>query len=116
MSFPIYLDEDVDVHVAALLKQSGFDVLTTLEAGRANKRISDEDQLAFAVDQGRAIFTHNVKDFFVLASKWEAAGRSHCGIVVAPHAFAPELAERWVLMQQVHPNGLSHIQYLVTLD
>jgi len=48
-----------------------------------NLSISDEDQLAFATSQGRAIYTFNYSDFAALDAQWHAAGRSHAGIIVS---------------------------------
>jgi hypothetical protein len=45
----LYLDEDVDVLLAELVRSRGYDVLTTQEAGQI--RNSDPEQLAFAVSQ-----------------------------------------------------------------
>jgi hypothetical protein len=42
----LYLDEDVDVLIADLLRARGFSVLTTRDAGRLHA--TDEEQLAFA--------------------------------------------------------------------
>jgi hypothetical protein len=42
-----------------LLRNLGHDVLTVQEAGNANQRIPDEQVLAFAVSQERAILTIN---------------------------------------------------------
>lgn len=53
----LYLDEDVDVLVAALLKGYGFEAVTTREAGRLGSE--DEEQLAHAVRKGMAVLTHN---------------------------------------------------------
>ena len=60
----VYLDEDVSVLVADLLRSRKYDALTTLEAG--NVRLSDAEQLAFATSRGLAILTHNRDDFLKL--------------------------------------------------
>lgn len=57
----LYLDEDVNVLVADLLKAKGFDVLTVRDAGQL--QASDEKQLIYAVNQQRALVTHNRRDF-----------------------------------------------------
>ena len=80
----LYSDEDVDPALAVRRRQDGYDVLSTYEAGRANQRIPDEDQLTYAVQQGRAILTFNVRDFPKLDKKWKATGKRHYGIVVSP--------------------------------
>jgi predicted nuclease of predicted toxin-antitoxin system len=89
----LYLDEDVSALVAELLRARGFDVQTTQEAGRKGTR--DEEQLAYAAGQRRALLTHNRDDFARLAGKFFAAGRRHHGIIIAvrrpPHAIARRL-------------------------
>lgn len=59
----LYADEDFPYPVVEWLRQSGHDVLTTLEAGRANQGFVDEDQLSFATTQNRAILTRNRRHF-----------------------------------------------------
>ena len=61
--------------LADLLERDGYDVLTTQAAGRAAQRIPDPDQLAFATSLGRAIFTHDTKDYQRIAREWAAEGR-----------------------------------------
>lgn len=77
----LLLDEDVNPALAPLLRQDGFDVRHVDELGRSG--LSDEDQLAFAADEGRVLVTHNRDDFLVLARDWWASGRHHAGIVYA---------------------------------
>jgi hypothetical protein len=45
---------------------------------------SDAEQLAWAVEQGRVIYTFNVRDFCQLHHEYLARGASHAGIIVAP--------------------------------
>jgi predicted nuclease of predicted toxin-antitoxin system len=77
----LYLDRHVMTRLATDLRPRGFDVLTTEEAGKDTA--SDEDQLAFATAEGRAILTFNVRDFAPLHEQWQAAGRPHAGIIVS---------------------------------
>ena len=44
----LFADEDFPYPVVERLRRFGHDVLTTLEAGRANQGIADPDQLVFA--------------------------------------------------------------------
>lgn len=83
-SILLFTDEHIDTRLAPALTRRGRDVLSCQEAGRANQRISDEDQLAFAASQGRAILTFNTIDFIALDIEWKQAGRRHAGIVVSP--------------------------------
>ncbi|HKI05090.1 MAG TPA: DUF5615 family PIN-like protein [Thermoanaerobaculia bacterium] len=88
----LYLDEDVDVLVADLLRARGFVAVTTLEAGRL--RATDADQLAFAADQRNAFLTHNRADFEALARGYFAEGRSHNGIIIAVRRPPHEIVRR----------------------
>ena len=53
-------------------------MLTSLEAGRANQKISDSEVLAFAINEGRALITLNRRHFVKLHDSTLA----HRGIVV----------------------------------
>jgi len=88
----LYFDEDVSVFVADLIRARGFSVTTTREAGRLGA--TDEEQLAHAVGLRRTFLTHNRADFEQLAREYFAAGRSHCGIVIAVRRPPRELAGR----------------------
>lgn len=77
----LYLDEDVSVLIAALLRPHGFDVLTTREAHNLGQ--SDSFQLLFATAQQRAILTHNRGDFESLHRRALAEQQSHAGIIIA---------------------------------
>jgi hypothetical protein len=50
-------------------------------------RLADEDVLALAADEERAVVTHNVRHFFPMARSWMEMGRSHAGsiVVTLPH-------------------------------
>jgi hypothetical protein len=73
----LYIDENVPRELADRLRQLGHDILTALEAGQANQKISDPDQLAYATQIGRAILTNNRWDFHRLHS----SNPNHQGIV-----------------------------------
>lgn len=77
----LLFDEDVSVEIAANLKSRGFDVLTVRDAGRLH--LTDEAQLAFAVQEQRAIVTHNRLDFELLHAQYLAAEQPHFGIIIA---------------------------------
>ena len=44
---------------------------------------SDEQQLRWSADEGRAILTFNIRDFAPLHEQWSKAGRQHAGIIVS---------------------------------
>ena len=81
MTIRLYLDEDVDVALAAALRQRGIDVLTTQEAGHLG--LPDADQLTFATRGERVFFTHNRGHFARLHQEMMREGRSHAGIILS---------------------------------
>jgi predicted nuclease of predicted toxin-antitoxin system len=77
----LYLDRHIMARLAVDLRAQGFNVLRTEEAGK--DRASDEEQLAFAAQEGRSILTFNIRDFAPLHERWQSEGRHHAGIVVS---------------------------------
>jgi hypothetical protein len=92
----IYTDEQVFRGLARALRNHGYDAESRQEAGRANRGISDDEQLAYAARTGRAILTENVTDFIVLDAEWKRVGRAHAGIIVVS-----ELGEFGELLRRV---------------
>lgn len=88
----LYLDEDVDVLLADLVRARGFVVLTSREASQLGAE--DVRQLEHAVSLGMAMFTHNRTDFEALAEHYFTEGRSHCGIIIAVRRPPYEIARR----------------------
>jgi hypothetical protein len=76
----LYFDEDVDGRLVEALQQHGYDIETTVTAGLLGA--SDEQQLAYANGQQRALVTHNVKHFPGLHAAWIEAGQTHWGIII----------------------------------
>ena len=70
----LYLDEDVRVLLAEILRGRGYKVSHVLEVGRAGK--SDEEQLAYAVTHKVAILTHNIRDYIVLSRYYAEQGKN----------------------------------------
>jgi hypothetical protein len=77
----LYFDQDVPVQLAAMLLASGFDAVTTLDAG--NLGHLDPGQLEFACRNERALVTHNRSDFEDLHLEYLSRDDSHFGIIVA---------------------------------
>ena len=77
----LYLDQDVPVQLAGMLRAHGFDVETTLQAGHLGW--SDEAQIRYASASGRVMVTHNRLDFEELHSQWLEGSEAHSGIIVA---------------------------------
>ena len=79
----LYVDEDAGEHAVVLgLRARSFDVLTTSQAGRCGA--SDRDQLDFAVEQARTLYTFNVGDFARLHRERLTSGIDHHRIIVLP--------------------------------
>ena len=73
-----HTDEHVPSKLVRALRQLGHDVLTAREAGRADRKLPDDQVLAFAAQGGRAVITFNHRDF--RREHARRAGR-HAGIV-----------------------------------
>jgi hypothetical protein len=73
----LYADEDFPFPVVERLRQLGHDIVTTLQAGQANQRIEDAEQLAFATGLGRAMLTRNRRHFIRL----HRISAHHAGII-----------------------------------
>jgi hypothetical protein len=74
----LYANENFPLAVVHELRRLGHDVLTSVEAGRANQAVPDADVLAFAMEDGRALLTLNRRDFIRLARSTP----SHSGVIV----------------------------------
>lgn len=77
----LYLDEDVHKRVANALKLRHFDVLSAHELGRWG--LSDEEQLSYATNEGRALFTYNTADYIKVYQDWLQRRKEHYGIIVS---------------------------------
>jgi predicted nuclease of predicted toxin-antitoxin system len=74
----LYANENFPRQVANALAELGHDVLTVLEAGNADKAITDEEVLEFATQNNRAVVTLDRRDFIRL----HASHPEHAGIIV----------------------------------
>jgi predicted nuclease of predicted toxin-antitoxin system len=73
-----YSNENIALPVVLELRRLGHDILTSLDAGNANRSVPDSEVLAFATAQHRILLTHNRRDFLRLH---ETGGR-HAGMVL----------------------------------
>ena len=92
----VYLDEDVDVLVADLVRARGFDAVTTLEAGQLG--MPDVEQLAFATSHGRVLLSHNRRDFEELAQSYASASLAHAGMILAVRRSPYEITRRLLVI------------------
>jgi len=74
----LYANENFPLPVVEALRGLGHDVLTTHEAGRSGESIPDDQVLAFAVTDRRALLTLNRKDFVRLHQR----NSNHHGMIV----------------------------------
>ena len=74
----LYANENFPLPVVAALREQGHDVLTTVNAGKSNIGIPDDEVLRFAIESGRAVITHNRQDFIRL----HRLNPDHEGIIV----------------------------------
>lgn len=88
----MYLDADVHPIVARILRDRGFDALSTNEAGQ--RQATDREQLDYAVARRRALVTFNVADFVREARHYGAERHDHFGIVVSDQLEVGELVRR----------------------
>jgi hypothetical protein len=88
----LYLDEDVNVLIADLLRGRGFVATTTRDEGLLQN--SDAGQLAYAVSQRKTFLTQNRADFEALAQTYADAGKTHYGIILAVRHPPYELVRR----------------------
>ena len=77
----LYTDEDVTHRLAPLLRERGYEVVSSAEMG--NNGLTDAEHLAFAAGRGWTLLTYNARDFYKLDGLWYKAGREHAGIVVS---------------------------------
>lgn len=104
----LLLDEDVRPGLAVALQNVGYDALSVHDIGRCG--LSDEAQLAWAVSQGRTIFTHNIRDFVSLAQIYAEEGLVHMGIIVAVKFDKGTLIERTLaLLSSLDEEALKNV-------
>ena len=78
----LYFDEDAMQHALVVaLRARRVDVLTASDCGMVGR--SDEDHLRHASNDGRVLYSFNVRDYSLLHEQWSAAGREHSGIILA---------------------------------
>ncbi|MCF4967276.1 DUF5615 family PIN-like protein [Nostoc sp. CMAA1605] len=108
----LYLDEDVNVLVADLLRARGFDALTVRDAGQL--QASDEEQLAYAVNQRRTLVTHNRTDFEELIQVYFNREQRHYGVIYAVRRPPQEIAQRLlVILNQVTADEMENqVRYI----
>jgi predicted nuclease of predicted toxin-antitoxin system len=88
----LHLNEHLSPRLATQLRQYGFDVTSTVEMGLIEA--DDDEQLAYAASNQRAIVTFNHKDFAVRHIRYMEAGQEHWGIVLSTEETVDVLRRR----------------------
>jgi uncharacterized protein with PIN domain len=89
--------------VATALRLKGYDAVSAHEVQKQS--LSDQEQLEFAVSQGRAIFTFNSGDFNRLHSALASKGSRHYGIILAKQLPIGETVKRLAKFLFSHTSG-----------
>ncbi len=89
MSQPLLLDEMFSDDIAQQLRARGYDVIPVV-ADPALAGLPDDQVLAYATTEGRALVTANIKDFIPLDGRYRAAGRSHAGLILVSTKAFPQ--------------------------
>jgi len=84
-----YSNENIPLPVVTELRRLGHDVLTSLDARKANSAVPDAEVLAFAAADGRILLTHNRRHFLHLHQHRTA---DHAGIVLC--TFDPDFCRQ----------------------
>jgi hypothetical protein len=92
MSIRLYLDEDVHLLLAKVLRERAYDVISAHESGNRGK--PDIEQFAFAVQHGRSVLTFNARDFVPIASDAMAKNQAFPGLIVSEQLPFRELLRR----------------------
>lgn len=106
----LYLDENVDVLLAKLLRAKAITVTTALE----NKTLGwdDEPQLELATRLGAAIVTHNRDDFEDLYRRYLELGKTHQGIIILIRRNVYEMGRRLARLALAHDDMANQLWYV----
>ena len=89
-----YSNEHIALQVVAELRRLGDDVLTSFEAGNANRAVPDAEVLQFASADKRILLSHNRRHFLQL---YQRGTEAHAGMVLC--TFDPDFA---ALARRIH--------------
>lgn len=89
MDIPLLLDEMFSDAIAQQLRAKGHDVISVV-AQSALVGLPDDQILAYAATEGRALVTANIKDFMPLDGRYRAAGQAHPGLILVSTKTFPQ--------------------------
>jgi hypothetical protein len=89
MSQPLLLDEMFTDDIAQQLRTKGYDTISVV-SDPALVGLPDDQILAHATADGRALVTANIKDFIPLDIRYRAADQSHAGLILVSTKTFPQ--------------------------
>jgi hypothetical protein len=89
VTYPLLLDEMFSDAIAEQLRKHRHDVLAVV-ADPGLVALPDDEILAAATADGRALVTANVKDFIPLDAQYKSAGRGHAGLILVSTTTFPQ--------------------------
>jgi predicted nuclease of predicted toxin-antitoxin system len=96
----LYIDEDVHGSIGEALRRKGYDVISVHDIKRDG--LSDAEQLSYAVQEDRAIFSFNAVDYIELHIQYLKDGKKHSGIIISKQLPFSETLQRLLkLLEQV---------------
>ena len=106
----IYLDENVNILLASLLRARNVHIVTALESTMLGK--SDHEQLEFATQHHSAIVTHNRVDFENIFQQYVEEGKKFSGIVILRRRNVYRMAQLLSKFELSHENIDNLIWYV----
>lgn len=108
----LYLDEDtIKKALIQALRNADLDVITVADASRLG--YCDEEQLIWATEHERVIYSFNVKDFCQLHGNFITQGKSHAGIILAQQQYSVGQQLRGLLKLATDKSDTQMINQLV---
>jgi hypothetical protein len=89
VTYPLLLDEMLSADIAVQLGKRGHDVIAVV-ADPGLVGLPDDQILAEAATNGRALVTGNIKDFIPLDAQYKTAGRQHAGLILVSTKTFPQ--------------------------
>jgi Domain of unknown function (DUF5615) len=86
---PLLLDEMFTEDIAQQLRTKGYDVISVV-ANTALVGLPDDQILAYATAEGRALVTANIRDFIPLDTHFRAADQAHAGLILVSTKTFPQ--------------------------
>mgnify|MGYP003423339949 CR=1 FL=1 len=102
MKIKLFVDEDVHFALALTLRKRGYDVIHAQEIERKGK--SDSEQLQYALENKRCLFSFNVKGFVLLHNEHtkNSKNQDHFGIIVSKQLTIGETIRKLLKVLQFH--------------